>query len=204
MRPIFIPIQGLLDEINDGHRGYNWIPFPTYFVLLQQSEGLSLEEISRNYDERKWEHYRGEINQRIMEALEKIGDCMTNVSKIVAIGTGKLPANPPSGDMSTSHRNAKKLSLLLEIREYISKRKHDGKSIPCHVYHTSYTAHEEKFLKSKGLNILGGYPDFLEEVDDTTLLVAISPRIAIRQVAAEFKLRPKAILWESHENNIHR
>ena len=204
MRPIFIPIQGLLDEINDGHRGYNWIPFPTYFVLLQQSEGLSLEEISRNYDERKWEHYRGEINQRIMEALEKIGDCMTNVSKIVAMSTGNLSATPQkNGDMSANHRNAKKISLLLEIREYISK-KHDGKSIPCHVHHIAYTANDKEFLKSKGLNILGGYPDFLEEVDDTTLLVAISPRIAIRQVAAEFKLRPKAILWESHENNIHR
>ena len=204
MEPLFIPLQELLGEIESLWRGGKGIACPTYVHLIQESESLSLEKMRRHYDEGEWEHYRGEINQRIMEALERVGDCMTNVSKIVAMSTGNLSATPQkNGDMSTNHRNAKKISLLLEIREYISK-KHDGKSIPCHVHHIAYTANDKEFLKSKGLNILGGYLDFLKEVDDTTLLVAISPRIAIRQFAAEFKLRPKAILWESHENNIHR
>ncbi|OHE93734.1 hypothetical protein CORC01_10961 [Colletotrichum orchidophilum] len=69
-----------------------------------------------------------------------------------------------------------------------------GRKIPCYSQEPEYSLECRKILGGLGITVLDGHKGFLE-VDDSTLVLSISPTIPVKQIITDLA-RPAMIIWD--------
>jgi hypothetical protein len=70
----------------------------------------------------------------------------------------------------------------------------DRKTIKCYAQDPAYTATDKSLLEQAGVTILNDPEAFLE-VDESTVVLSVSPSVCVRQIISEIA-RPAIMIWD--------
>ncbi|KAH8693740.1 hypothetical protein BGW36DRAFT_429773 [Talaromyces proteolyticus] len=193
-------IQGLLDPDMVGY----WSPYTNiriYHQLLTRDKltkritnpvyVTSLEEVrvSLGTTLQMWK-----ASESWKQLKYKFG-CLQNlnINKMVAFALGPIQA---FAEEKHSNRSSFQHALIISLHELL-RDVSNGSDIKCYAQDPAYTKHDTAILETFGVTVLPDPEGFLE-VDDSTIVVSISPNVAVKQVVSDIA-RPAIIIWNRIE-----
>ncbi|KAL2276788.1 hypothetical protein FJTKL_00449 [Diaporthe vaccinii] len=157
--------------------------------LLPQHGSQSLKATREALDAgvKAWEN--SEECKRITAALTA-STILNKVTKVIAFA-----CCTNSGCEAIHKRSITQHALILTIKDILRKKSRttDG-DIRCYAQDPIYTDADRAALKSKGIHVLDDPHGFLE-VDNSSIMIAFSPNIPVRQIVADIA-RPAVMLCD--------
>jgi hypothetical protein len=166
-------------------RGWSMKPLPD--LPLEEAEKLfktSLEE---------WESSE---QCKQFRSLIASANWHEGITKIVAFACGRFSSVTPDSRYSRANaRSGAQHALIFTLRDILSNMwVGDRKTIKCYAQDPAYTATDKSLLEQAGVTILNDPEAFLE-VDESTVVLSVSPSVCVRQVVADIA-RPAIMIWD--------
>ena len=118
------------------------------------------------------------------------------ITKIVAFACGRFSSVTPNSRYSRANaRSGAQHALIFTLHDTLSNMWNgDPKKIKCYAQDPAYTATDKSLLEQAGVTILNDPEAFLE-VDESTVVLSVSPNVCVRQIVADIA-RPAIIIWD--------
>ncbi|KAK7732603.1 hypothetical protein SLS63_004858 [Diaporthe eres] len=156
--------------------------------LRPQRRGQSLKATREALDAgvKSWES--SEECERITAALTA-STTLNKVTKVIAFACCTM-----SRSEAVQKRSITQHALILTIKDILQKKSltADG-HVRCYAQDPIYTSADRAVLEGKGIHVLEDPHGFLE-VDDSSIVIAFSPNVPVRQIVADIA-RPAVMLW---------
>ncbi|KAK7697275.1 hypothetical protein SLS64_013709 [Diaporthe eres] len=135
---------------------------------------------------KSWES--SEECERITAALTA-STTLNKVTKVIAFACCTM-----SRSEAVQKRSITQHALILTIKDILQKKSltADG-HVRCYAQDPIYTSADRAVLEGKGIHVLEDPHGFLE-VDDSSIVIAFSPNVPVRQIVADIA-RPAVMLW---------
>ena len=151
---------------------------------------LSLQEVQATFQRKRTEWESSGACQELISTLRSAA--IPNVKNIVAFACFNM------SDCAMAERSACQHALILILRQFFAKQQHITEGdIPCFAQDPLYEDVDKKVLADAGISALENPRAFLV-VDDTSLVISISPEAPIRQIIADIA-QPAVMIWNRVE-----
>lgn len=111
------------------------------------------------------------------------------IKKIVAFACSSMANLSSTGSRSSACQHA----LVLQLRDFLTAREGGQNGIKCYAQDPVYQDSDKSILEKLGITVLADPRGFLE-VDETSVVLSISPNIPIRQIITDIA-RPALMIW---------
>jgi hypothetical protein len=149
-----------------------------------------LETVQTIFQRKKTEWEASSACQQLMSTLQSA--TIPDVRKIVAFACFNM------SDCEMAERSACQHALILILREYFAKRQQIAEEdILCFAQDPLYEDVDKRVLGDAGISVVENPRGFLE-VDDTSLVLSVSPETAVRQIVTDIA-QPAGMIWNRVE-----
>lgn len=152
---------------------------------------FSVAKLEREFNDKKKE-WEATHECNTLQTLVALNPGFSKAQKVIGIALGGLMYGERVEDRRTE-RSLAQYSLLLTMRELIAKAT-GSDEIRCLAQDPELTPAAVEALANVGIAVVDD-PDAFLELDDTSVLITMSPSIPVRQVVADIA-RPVAIFWD--------
>jgi hypothetical protein len=166
-------------------RGWSMKPLPD--LPLEEAEKLFKTSLEEWESSEQCKQFRSIITS---------ANCHEGITKIVAFACGRFSSVTPDSRYSRANaRSGAQHALIFTLRDILSNMwVGDRKTIKCYAQDPAYTATDKSLLEQAGVTILNDPEAFLE-VDESTVVLSVSPSVCVRQIVADIA-RPAIMIWD--------
>ncbi|OAA53289.1 hypothetical protein ISF_08903 [Cordyceps fumosorosea ARSEF 2679] len=178
------------------------VPYPitVYWEKSEKPSGWRLSDLEEAFREHQESWNKSATCRSLIKILqESAAKLQMPIKKVVCFDLGGLDPRTLHGEFfDWMRRSATQHAAALTMAKTLSEAQ-GGVEAKCYTQDPAYTSVDEQLLAGLGFEVLGDPKGFLE-VDESTLVFAVQPKMPVRQIVADLA-KPAAMVWGKIEAN---